>query len=367
MADQQDAGGNVTSIHGNEFVVRLNTLADIRINRAKWLWEGRIPLGEMTLVAGREGIGKSTFLAWLAARITRGELEGEYEGERRHVLYAASEDDWGTTIKPRMIVAGVDPLLVHGVEMTNVETKQGVKLRLPKHVDQVFSEAERIGCPVLMLDPLVSFLPENVDPWKAPEIRRPLEDIRKAGADRGVSVVVLVHFNKSTGTDILTRIAGSRAFAEVARAAIGLAALPHEEGDDPLPGPYVLSQAKNNLGRMGLPNLTYALQSAKVQADDGSWFETGRFAFVGESELSAEQALNHQPPRRRDDDGRTAEWVTEMIAWVRGEGRPVPTAEIVEHCADQKPNTVRARLTRIAKAGQLTTPIPGHYGSPEPS
>jgi hypothetical protein len=363
MADQPS--GSVTPLHGNEYVVRLQTLSEIETKRAKWLWNGRIPLGELTLVAGREGIGKSTFLAWLAARITRGELEGEHEGEVRDVLYAASEDDWGTTIKPRMTVAGAALDRVHGVEMTHVETKQGVKLQLPRFVEPVFDEAQRIGCPVLMLDPLVSFLPENVDPWKAPDIRRPLEQIRKAGADCGVSVVVLMHFNKSSGTDILTRIAGSRAFAEVARAAIGLAKLPHDEADDPLPGPYVLSQAKNNLGRMDLPHLTYALQSAKVQAADGSWFETGRFAFVAESEISAEEALNHQPRKRRDDDGRTAEWVTEMITWIRAEGRAVATGEIVEHCRSidptRRPGTVRQRLSKLAEAGQLDGSLHGHY------
>lgn len=356
---EQGPSASVHPIRGEDVVVRLERLSEMPMRRSKWLWSGRIPLGELTLVAGREGIGKSTFLAWLTARITRGELEGELYGERRPIMYAASEDDWYSTIKPRMQAAGVDQSETYKVLMTDVETKQGVRLRLPKHVDQVFVEAERIGCPAIMLDPLISFLPESVDPWKAAEVRPRLEEIREAGAAHGVSVIVLMHFNKSSGTDILTRISGSRAFAEVARAAIGLARLPVEDGEEHA-GPFVLSQAKNNLGRMDLPNLTYTIMSAELTADDGKPFETGRFAFVGESDISAEEALNHQP-RRRADDGRTAEWVTEMLAWIRGEDRPVAVSEIVDHCAEQKANTVRARLARLAKSGHLHAPIPGHY------
>lgn len=354
------AGGTVTPLYGGDVEVKLERLSDMPMRRSRWLWDGRIPLGELTLVAGREGIGKSTFLAWLTARITRGELEGELLGEQRPVMYAASEDDWYSTIKPRMTAAGADQHETYKVLMSDVETKQGVRLRLPKHVDKVFAEAERIGSPALMLDPLISFLPESVDPWKAAEVRPRLEEIREAGAAHGVSVIVLMHFNKSSGTDILTRISGSRAFAEVARAAIGLARLPASEDGEEQAGPYVLSQAKNNLGRMDLPNFTYTISPASLVAEDGKSFETGRFAFVGESDISAEEALNHTP-RKRNDDGRTAEWVTEMLAWIRTEDRPVPVAEIVEHCSDQKPNTVRARLARLGKSGHISAPIPGHY------
>ena len=50
-----------------------------------WAWEddghGRIPAGSLGLFAGREGTGKSSFLIWLAARITTGELPGTFYGK----------------------------------------------------------------------------------------------------------------------------------------------------------------------------------------------------------------------------------------------------------------------------------------------
>ena len=48
-----------------------------RVRPIRWLWHRRIPLGLPSLIVGEEGIGKGTLAAWLIARATRGELEGD--------------------------------------------------------------------------------------------------------------------------------------------------------------------------------------------------------------------------------------------------------------------------------------------------
>ena len=45
------------------------SFAEIRAERTRWLWEGRIPLGTATLLVGREKLGKSTLTIELAARL----------------------------------------------------------------------------------------------------------------------------------------------------------------------------------------------------------------------------------------------------------------------------------------------------------
>jgi predicted ATP-dependent serine protease len=37
----------------------------------RWLWPGRIPAGKLTVLDGDPGLGKSTLLCELAARISR--------------------------------------------------------------------------------------------------------------------------------------------------------------------------------------------------------------------------------------------------------------------------------------------------------
>jgi predicted ATP-dependent serine protease len=51
----------------------------------EWLWTGRLPLHDLVVLAGEPGLGKSTMTTELAARITRGELDGELHGEPRSV------------------------------------------------------------------------------------------------------------------------------------------------------------------------------------------------------------------------------------------------------------------------------------------
>ena len=56
--------------------------------------EGRVPCGMVSIAAGREGSGKSSFGIWLAARLTRGTLPGAHYGTPKRVFYVATEDSW---------------------------------------------------------------------------------------------------------------------------------------------------------------------------------------------------------------------------------------------------------------------------------
>jgi AAA domain len=54
--------------------VRLVSLGSIAPASVRWLWQGRIPLGAVTLLVGDGGLGKSTLALELAARLTHGQL-----------------------------------------------------------------------------------------------------------------------------------------------------------------------------------------------------------------------------------------------------------------------------------------------------
>lgn len=83
-------------------------------------------------------------------------------------------------------------------------------------------------------------------------------------ADRtGCAVIGLAHFNKSASPDPLNLITGSRAFSAVARAVLAVAC-----DDDSGDGSCVISQAKNNLGRLDLPSLGYRIESHTIETDD---------------------------------------------------------------------------------------------------
>lgn len=96
----------------------------------------------------------------------------------------------------------------------------------------------------------------------------------------------LIHVNKSSTTDPLTSLMGSRAFAAVARAVLFVMTDPEDEHA------RLLGQAKNNLGRMDLPTLSFRVVGAHVAdtADGPVW--TGKLEWTGEASRSIREALD---------------------------------------------------------------------------
>ncbi|MEV0881759.1 AAA family ATPase [Micromonospora echinofusca] len=344
--------------------VRLLAASTIKPKRVRWLWDGRVPVGEITLVAGREGSGKSTFLAWMVRAITRGELPGEFYGLPRAVLYAAAEDSWSYTVVPRLIAADADLNLVYRVEVDDLDHGQA-RMTLPKDTADVMKAGAEVDAVVLMLDPGLSFLDDKIDTYRTPEVRPALEALRRHAEGHGLSVVMLCHFNKGQGTDVLTKIAGSRAFAEVARAALAVAVDDPDEGegeeqDQTAERVVILSQAKNNLGRMDQPNLTYAIRDSIVETDDGDT-HVGRLHWTGESRRTAEQALNGGGHSKRKPLGDTAQMITNYL---RAQNGRAALAEIIQALPDVPEGTSKKELRRMVEREQLAQPGRGIYALP---
>jgi AAA domain len=263
--------------------VRLTPAALIALRPTYWMWDGRIPHGALVLGPGREGIGKSLFCAWLAAQITLGRLPGVHHGTHRSVIYAATEDSWERTIAGRLLVAGADLERVYRVEVEQVGT--AVPLSLPRDCAALAEQITAHDVALLILDPLISAVDSRIN-VNQEELRGALEPLAALADHTGASIFGLAHFNKATGTDALSRITGSRAFAAVARAALAFARDPH--ADD---GSCVLSQVKNNLGRLDLPSLRYTVESVTVDTSEGPG-QWGRLQFIGETETHVEALLN---------------------------------------------------------------------------
>lgn len=252
------------------------TFADaIPLAAVRWGWthldQGRIALGTLAIAAGREGTGKSQFAIWMAAHISRGTLPGELYGTPRRVIILATEDSWTQTIGPRLVAAGADRSMIARVDVIT-ETVNGVTISLPSDTGQLEELIVEHQVALVILDPLISMITSSLDSYKSRDMRDALEPL-VAMADRTRSMMLgLAHFNKASGTDVLTLISGSHAFRDLPRAVIGFAATPTER---------VFSQVKNNLGRLdGLPSISYQIEPATVETPDGDAY-VSRFVMGG--------------------------------------------------------------------------------------
>lgn len=337
-----------------------------------WGWDERLPAGHLSLLPGREGIGKSLFLIWLTARITRGTLPGIYEGSPRPVFYCATEDSWQCTIVPRLIAAGADLEMVYRVKVENISVDMGsavVELSLPRHCELLAAEIRRLGVAMVALDPLMSSIDRAVDTYNDREMRTVLEPIARLADETGAMVVGLAHFNKSADTDPLNLVTGSRAFTAVVRAVIAIARDPDAEN-----GGCVISQVKNNLGRLDLPNLSYIIKGAIVETDEGDT-TVGRLHFTGESQRSVGDILaDAGGSQERTERAECAAWLTRRLGL--GPERSKVIEKEIEAEGFKNRTYVRARKTAGIKAKSRPTGpggrnewwsfLPGAGEPPEP-
>lgn len=295
--------------------VRLIPASRYPVRRARWLHDGRIACGTVSLLAGREGLGKSTVAYWMASRITRGELPGEYQGEPRPVFVCATEDSWSHTIVPRLIAAGADLDLVFNVE---VETIQGTgePLSLPVDIPGVADAAREAGAVLMLLDPLMSRLSARLDTHRDQEVRQALEPLARMADVTGMAVLGLIHLNKSGRADPLDAVMGSKAFTAVARSV----SLVVPDPDDPDERRRLFGTPKNNLGPDDLPMISFTLASAVIESDDGD-VRTSRVLWGDEVELSTREVMSRAG---QDSDSRSAAdeagaWLEDWLATQGGE------------------------------------------------
>jgi AAA domain len=261
-------------------VLDLTPASAIKVKPVHWLWDNRIPLGELTLLAGREGIAKSTIAYTLAAWITTGIMKGKYIGQPRSVIVAATEDSWEHTIVPRLMAAGANLDLVYRVDVS--EDGMDGFLTLPSDIGALHQIVKQVGAALVLLDPLMSRLSAHLDSHKDAEVRVALEPLTAFAKAAGAAVLGIIHVNKSTNSDPLTVIMGSRAFAAVSRSVLFAVKSPEDDGT------FLFGQVKNNLGPKDVRTYRYRVVQDLVAETDEGLVLTGKINWLGKSDRSVE-------------------------------------------------------------------------------
>jgi hypothetical protein len=301
---ESDVGNSPTSKAVRR--VALTPVSAIEHKRVKWLWDGRIALGTLSLLAGREGLGKSTLAYQVAADASVGKLGGEFYGTPKPVLVCATEDSYEHTIGPRLLAAGADSRLIYRVQVVDqFEVAHG--LTLPQDNAEVESKALALGACLLLLDPLTSRL-GKLDSHKDAEVRQALEPLA-AIADRvGMAVLGIMHHNKSGAKDPLNLVMASKAFTAVARSVHTVVEDPDDEGRG-----RIFGTPKNNLGRTDLPSLRFHIESFEYPTDDGPG-STGQLVWDGEIEESIAAIMERtEDATTRSATKEAKEWLAEHL------------------------------------------------------
>jgi AAA domain len=307
LEPMQDYGAEETST-GLRHVV-LTSAASIKPRPVFWLWKNRLALGTLGLLAGREGVGKSTLGYWIAARITEGDLFGCFAGTPKAVLVCATEDSWEHTIVPRLMAAGADLTRVYRVDVVTA-LNITVGMSLPRDLEGVERAANEVDAALMLLDPLVSRL-GDLDTHKDAEVRQALEPL-VAIADRvNMAILGIIHHNKSGSSDPLQVIMASKAFTAVARSVHTVVPDPDDDTDTR----KLFGTPKNNLGRGDLPTLTFTIASHPIDTDEGTAW-TGRLEWGEEMAASISDAMRRASDSNEDRSATSeaTDWLSDYVA-----------------------------------------------------
>ncbi len=290
----------------------LTFLADVQPLKVDWLWESRIPLGMLTIFDGDPGLGKSTILLDLAARLSRGDAmpDGTAGPGAAGTVILTAEDDLARVVRPRLDVAGAD---LNRIATVSVKDRDGEREPSVTADDlPMVEEAIRsVGGMLVIIDPLMAYLPSDVNSNRDQDVRRALVRLRDLGGRTGAAIVVVRHLNKGVGGPALYRGGGSIGIIGAARSGLLLAADPAAPDSG-----RVLAVTKSNLAAKA-PSLRLQL----IQA--GHDFPGVRWG--GTCDLSAAQLLSAgEKPERRGPRDAAISLLRELLA----EG-PVPQQEVL--------------------------------------
>jgi AAA domain len=219
--------------HSAGLIVRQADLA--RAQPPRWAWQARIVLGYLNLLVGNEGVGKGATFSWLAARLTHGELPGDYRGKPIGVGIIGDEDSFDQVWTPRLHAAGADLSRV-----VQIEHPDSGFVNLKEDRDKLAAVVRDEGLGFLYLDALLDNLGVGVDDWRNKQVRDALQPARALARELDIAVLGCLHPNKHAES-FRQLVSGASAFNAVSRSSLLLAEHPEDESR------RVLVRGKGNL------------------------------------------------------------------------------------------------------------------------
>lgn len=285
--------------------------ASISIAPVEWLWRERIAAGMLSVLDGDPGLGKSTIVADLAARITRGRaLPGDdAPTSPAGVILISFEEAPSQVMVPRLLAAKADPSKIH---IWNTDERHFDLVNSLSVLEKLIVEH---GVRLVVIDPLMAALPVELNAHRDQDVRSVLAPVAGLAQRTGAAILLVRHLNKSGGGGAVYRGGGSIGIIGAARCGLALGKDPDSDGEND-DGRRVLAMSKCNVGRMA-PAIRLRLVPAPSPAPG---VEVARIEWGGTAKVSADELV-----APREEHGVLAR-ATELLRDVMKDG-PVLASE----------------------------------------
>lgn len=300
--------------------VIVTNLAGIEPKRLRFLWWPYLPLGKVVIVAGAPGHGKSQLTALMAAMATRADFYPSDVPERSRVVVMSAEDDLEDTIVPRLLAVKADLTRVDTINVRTTFpdglTADGM-IRVPGDVPTVYGYVKaHPDTRLVILDPVVSFFGREHSSTVNQDVRDALDPLVAIAKQYALTVVVVLHLNKSDSREFSARVAESHGFQALARCVLALGPDP-DDTDGERGSRKVLAITKANLAGAGNHALRCEVRSAVAYDSRNEPIPTSELVLTGKCEISADDLLMSSSERTTRIEA--GEWLAEFVGdrWVK--------------------------------------------------
>lgn len=203
----------------------LISLAEVEEKEAEWLVWKYIPKGQINILAGDGGSGKTTSWCGMAAAVSNGtriffeeEEINPFEEEKREpqkVMFFSSEDSLEYTLKARLRKAGANLDNIYSASLRDERFSQ-IKFNSPLLKDLI----KEVRPALVVFDPIQAFIPPDIQMGQRNAMRNCLNSLIGLGEEYGTTFLIIVHTNKRQGVYGRNRIADSADVWDIARSVL---------------------------------------------------------------------------------------------------------------------------------------------------
>ncbi len=307
---------SVSAEHEDDDGIHLVRASDLKGSPiVRWLWQDRIIEGEINMIAGDAGAGKSTVIYDIIARITTGKPwpDGIPACAKRDVVIFTPEGDPKKFIEPSLLAAGADITKVFfekAPDDTDFDKKGTIKnfLSLDTDIGKLARTLERnkdIG--LIIFDPLNAYV-GKINPNDDAGIRRIMTPLNRVANRYGIAILFVAHFNKKSDLDVMYRAGGSVAIVAATRSAYICSMIKptddEEKNDERIFAPIRVSKSV----RWPIPSLKYKVEAKHYSQKHN---DMGLVAsWLGQTETSAQDALRPVKATKKDE---AATWLDDFL------------------------------------------------------
>lgn len=321
-----------------------------------WLAMGRLPRAAISLLVGDEGIGKSLLWVWLAGAITTGKPRPEFGIPARDpedIIVVVTEDDWCSTVRPRLEAVRAD------LSRVSVVCTESDGSGAPTFPRDLYLIADADPKPALVVvDAWLDTVPSGLKVRDPQDARKALHPWKELAQATNSAVLLITHTNRDKSTDARDRYGITGELRKKAR--MTLYAQAGAEGH------LLVGPEKTNTARP-LAASKFIIESvqrfAPTEDNDGT---VPVLAYVGESDRTARELVRDAAKGAEDAeviDPREL-WLYEhltLAALADEKVTPTSAAKAAKDQRDISRRTVFRQFDALKAAGLAESTDPGTF------